>query len=374
MVTLGALETLGERLQGPYDFEMIIMESDVKISDAIMELQTKGAQATEKVFNVNACGRPRIASSRKLGKRAVHNEDIGFEDQVPEEAKMTSKLSTSSAKDLVRANFRRSDFDKLVKEIKKVMGNSVGFWKELPFTLCDQPNPEFQEKNFGWKAPLINDQCWNGRDNGPYRSDIVQDGLENFVKNPEMESHNSRIAEPLILKEQSGKLTKITNELKSAHNGQEVDWWDQVSLNFRAKNPFFQQLIFLFLKEPELAEDNDQFNEGSGSGDYESPGFSDDEDYEDYYDHEDHEGSGSGDDEYDEDTADPVPWVPWSPPVTEEPATEKPSTSTPEFTTRTPVTPSSTVTPPSKPKDSGTSMMSANMAIIVSCCVMFCVW
>ena len=246
LVTLGALETLGERLQGPYDFEMIIMESDVKISDAIMELQTKGAQATEKVFNVNACGRPRIASSRKLGKRAVHNEDIGFEDQVPEEAKMTSKLSTSSAKDLVRANFRRSDFDKLVKEIKKVMGNSVGFWKELPFTLCDQPNPEFQEKNFGWKAPLINDQCWNGRDNGPYRSDIVQDGLENFVKNPEMESHNSRIAEPLILKEQSGKLTKITNELKSAHNGQEVDWWDQVSLNFRAKNPFFPQLIFPF--------------------------------------------------------------------------------------------------------------------------------
>ena len=147
MFILGALETLGERLQGAYDFEMIIMESDVKISDAIMELQTKGAQATEKVFNVNACGRPRIASSRKLGKREVHNEDIGFEDQVPEEAKMTSTKMSSSAKDLVRANFRKSSFDKLVKEIKKVMGNSVGFWKELPFTLCDQPNPEFQEKN-----------------------------------------------------------------------------------------------------------------------------------------------------------------------------------------------------------------------------------
>ena len=107
---------------------MIIMESDVKISDAIMELQTKGAQATEKVFNVNACGRPRIASSRKLGKREVHNEDIGFEDQVPEEAKMTSTKMSSSAKDLVRANFRKSSFDKLVKEIKKVMGNS---WEML---------------------------------------------------------------------------------------------------------------------------------------------------------------------------------------------------------------------------------------------------
>ena len=139
--------------------------------------------------------------------KTLLNKHRGQSDQ---RKKMTSKLSTSSAKDLVRANFRRSDFDKLVKEIKKVMGNSVGFWKELPFTLCDQPNPEFQEKNFGWKAPLINDQCWNGRDNGPYRSDIVQDGLENWVKNPEMESHNARIAEPLILKEQSGKLLKIT--------------------------------------------------------------------------------------------------------------------------------------------------------------------
>ena len=219
-----AIETLGERLQGPYDFEMIIMESDVKISDAIMELQTKGAQATEKVFNNNACGRPKIASSRKLGKRSVQeSDDIGFVDQVPDEAKISTK-----AKDLVRANFRRSNFDKLVKEIKKVIGNSVGFWKELPFTMCNQPNPEFQEKNFGWKAPLTsNDECWNGVDNGPYSSDIVQDGLDNFVKNPEMEV--TRIYEPIILKEQSGKLIKITNELKSAHNGDEVNWWDKVS-------------------------------------------------------------------------------------------------------------------------------------------------
>merc|ERR1712029_541253 len=97
-------------------------------------------------------------------------------------------------------------------------------------------------------------------------------------------------------------------------------------------------------------------------------------DYDDIYDHY-HERSGSGDDDYEnEDTEDPeVPWETWTPPATEEPPTEKPSTSPPEFTTRIPVTPSSTVTPPSKPKDSGTSMMLANMAIIMLS-TMFLVW
>ena len=221
-----ALGTLSERLQGPYDLEMIIFDLDVKISTAVMEFQNQGHKITQSVFE--ECGTVRTA------KREAFSEDIEFEDQIPDEAKIDKIKDFSTAKDLVKANSRRSDFDKLVNEVRKISGDSLGFWRNLPYIMCDQPNPEFQEQLFGKsEAPVINnDQCWNGRDSGPYKAEIVQDGLAHISKNPEIEIVQTEIIEPMALKTQGSKLLVITEEIRSAHNGQDVVWWDDVSTRF----------------------------------------------------------------------------------------------------------------------------------------------
>ena len=68
---------------------MIILDMDVKISTAVMEFQNQGHKITQSVFE--KCGSVRTA------KREANNFDIGFEEQVPDEAKIMSKVSTSTS-------------------------------------------------------------------------------------------------------------------------------------------------------------------------------------------------------------------------------------------------------------------------------------
>ena len=75
-----------------------------------MEFQNQGHKITQSVFE--KCGTVRTA------KREAFSEDIGFEDQIPDEAKIANIKDFSTAKDLVKANSRRSDFDKLVNEVR----------------------------------------------------------------------------------------------------------------------------------------------------------------------------------------------------------------------------------------------------------------
>ena len=100
----------------------------------------------------------------------------------------------------------------------------------------------FQERLFGKsQVPELqgNDQCWNGEDSGQYDSDIVQDGLAHLLKNPEIQI-SSPLIEPAMLKIQINKLTTITAQLKEAHKGNNVQWWDEVSYLF---------IIFLYFRK-----------------------------------------------------------------------------------------------------------------------------
>lgn len=123
----------------------------------------------------------------------------------------------------------------------------------------------------------------------------------------------SPLIEPSLLKEQTNQLTQITLQLKSAHGGQDVKWWD----------------------EEFMIADQDQSNEGSG--DYEGSGddyyvqdpcqYSDDEDcYEGSGDDEDWEGSGAGT------PTEIESWAPWVPTST---STDHPTTATTPSTTTT---------------------------------------
>lgn len=64
------IQTLSDRLVGPFDIEAVVYPIGVKISDAIMNFQNSGFEVTGKVFE--DCGTP------KLTKRDVsccyHND------------------------------------------------------------------------------------------------------------------------------------------------------------------------------------------------------------------------------------------------------------------------------------------------------------
>ena len=116
---------------------MIILPLDIQISDAIMNFQEQGLTVTEKVFE--KCGK-----ARHMKRSAASDpDDIIFSDNVPEEAKMTKPVFPAiPQKDLVKA--RKSGFEKIVADIKKVSQDSQGFWRHLPYVMCDQPDPGFK--------------------------------------------------------------------------------------------------------------------------------------------------------------------------------------------------------------------------------------
>ena len=141
-----ALSSLGERLNGPLNLEMIVLPLDIQISNAIMTFQDSALRVTQKNFDL--CGTP---AYMKRSKRTTDNEDFETEvlfnenEHVPEEAKVAAiKMPISSPSNLVKSNLRKSEFERLIVEIRKLSQDSQGFWRRLPFEMCDQPDPAFQ--------------------------------------------------------------------------------------------------------------------------------------------------------------------------------------------------------------------------------------
>jgi len=232
----------------------------------------------------------------------ILDSDFGS-DQIPEE---------------VKSNMHRSEFKRLIKEILNLGQDSQGFWKHLPYVMCDQPVNRFQEKYFGTSEPLKqtnNNQCWNGKNSGPYRSEIVEDGLDHLLQNPEFKLR-STLLKPNLLKQQTDELKHITLQLKSAHTGQDVEWWNEqiMAVNDQEDSDF------------EGSGDwSDSDYEGSG---YEGSGnrcgyVSDDEDYDD-------EGSGDCSPAETTTTSTESPWTEWKP--------REPSKTTTKTTTTTTTT------------------------------------
>ena len=269
---IDALKPLGNQLQNVHNLERLLLTTNspnlpLQISDAIMEFQRKSHEVHQKVFDI--CGRPKTYSKRDIRDVSLEemtrnntNADIetkvGFADQIPFEAKASAIVSDQS--DLVKSNMLKNDFKKIIKEVAKLGEESQGFWRHLPYVLCDQPVDKFQEKLYGkivikGSKESNNEKCWNGHNSGPYSSEIVEDGLVHLSQNPEIHL-SSPLIQPVLLKAQANELKHITIQLKSAHTGQNVEWWDEKIMTLNDES-----------------EDNDDF-EGSGAG------FSDDEDYE----------------------------------------------------------------------------------------------
>ena len=192
----------------------------------------------------------------------------------------------------------KSQFETVIQDIRQSVRQSQGFWRHLPYSLCassqetlfsrvlrESRNAEIRDDNLrnshhgvlssrkkeslSTNARKENNEklCWNGKDSTPYDSDVIEDGLINQANNPEVAL--SSAGPPEIVRDQIYKLQSITNQLKQAHRGQDVEWWDEEDDSFQ--------------------DDSYIMNDGSGDDAVEGSGryYPDDDD-------EDHVREGSG--------------------------------------------------------------------------------
>ncbi|KAF6739324.1 Glypican-4 [Oryzias melastigma] len=214
---LDAMLSLAERLEGPFNFESVMDPIDVKISEAIMNMQENSMQVSQKVFQ--GCGTPKLSQSfrnrRSLKETGFANR---FRPYTPE-ARPTTAAGTSLDR-LVRSgcSFFNSGlfssvspvsfFSVQTSEVKRKLKQAKKFWSTLPETVCAD----------GGIAP--GDECWNGTAKSRYELHVIGNGLANQGTNPDVEVD---ITKPhTVIRSQIAALKEMTIWLKTAHSGNEI--------------------------------------------------------------------------------------------------------------------------------------------------------
>jgi glypican 6 len=197
---------LAQRLEGPFNIEAVVDPIDVKISDAIMNFQENSEAVSTKVFN--GCGRPNIDNRKKreADKGGSSSDDTYWNDfknkkgKQPLDARPTTAAGTS--------------LDRLVRDIKSKIEVAKDFWKDLPHSICNKQAAKISNE----------DNCWNGDGKAKYMPEVIGDGLLNQNNNPEVEVNVMK--RNIVVDQQILQLKLITNKLKNAYSGVDVDWID----------------------------------------------------------------------------------------------------------------------------------------------------
>ncbi|XP_052005753.1 glypican-6-like [Xyrauchen texanus] len=191
---LDAMNGLAERLEGPFNFESVMDPIDVKISDAIMNMQENSIQVSQKVFQ--GCGQPKLNSAFRTRRSP---RDSGFPGRFrpySPDARPTTAAGTS--------------LDRLLTDAKKKLKHAKKFWSTLPDTVCegDRVSP--------------GEECWNGTAKSRYESVVMGNGLANQVSNPDVEVD---ITKPdMVIRRQIAVLKEMTSWLKAAYTGTDISF------------------------------------------------------------------------------------------------------------------------------------------------------
>ncbi|XP_011866007.1 PREDICTED: glypican-6 [Vollenhovia emeryi] len=224
-----AVDKIADRLLGPFNIEVLVRPINLKISEAIMNFQESSQDVSQRVFT--GCGRPMLGRRRRRDNHELELESLNFD----QETLTDDRASTAAI------------LDKLVKEIRQRVRDQRQFWVYLPYRLCQEE---------GLVVPPSNtNECWNGTHVDKYLYPLSNAG-ESQTLNPEVRSMSNR---PTIVRDQIFSLTTITNRLKSAFNGQDVDWIDTDETWYGSGSGS---------GDGEFTDDEDGFKEGSG---YEGP-------------------------------------------------------------------------------------------------------
>ncbi|KAM7418108.1 hypothetical protein PAMA_017650 [Pampus argenteus] len=189
---LDAMIGLAERLEGPFNFESVMDPIDVKISEAIMNMQENSMQVSQKVFQ--GCGQPKPSMAFRSRRSVKETGFTGRFRPYSPDARPTTAAGTS--------------LDRLTNDVRKKLKQAKKFWSTLPETVCEGERI----------AP--GDDCWNGTAKSRYESVVIGNGLANQVSNPDVDVD---ITKPdIVIRSQIAVLKEMTSWLKAAHSGNDI--------------------------------------------------------------------------------------------------------------------------------------------------------
>lgn len=193
---LDAMLGLAERLEGPFNFESVMDPIDVKISEAIMNMQENSMQVSQKVFQ--GCGTPKQIAAFRSKRSARETSFTGKFRPYSPDARPTTAAGTS--------------LDRLTTDVKKKLKHARKFWSTLPDTLCAD------------ERSVSGDECWNGTAKSRYQSVVIGNGLANQGSNPDVEVD---ITKPdVVIRTQISVLKDMTSRLKAAYSGNDISFDD----------------------------------------------------------------------------------------------------------------------------------------------------
>ncbi|XP_072292255.1 glypican-4 [Eucyclogobius newberryi] len=189
---LDAMLSLADRLEGPFNFESVMDPIDVKISEAIMNMQENSMQVSQKVFQ--GCGQPKPSAGFRTKRSMKETAFTGRFRPYSPDARPTTAAGTS--------------LDRLTSDVKKRLKHTKKFWSTLPETVC------------AGERIAPGDECWNGTAKSRYEAVVIGNGLANQVSNPDVDVD---ITKPdIVIRSQIAALKEMTSWLKAAHSGNDI--------------------------------------------------------------------------------------------------------------------------------------------------------
>ncbi|XP_072357640.1 glypican-6-like [Scyliorhinus torazame] len=191
---IDAMLMVAERLEGPFNIESVMDPIDVKISDAIMNMQENSMQISQKAFQ--GCGKPKLWPASRSSRSVSDGFNVRFRPYSPEE-RPTTAAGTS--------------LDRLVTDVKEKLKKAKKFWSTLPHSLCiDNNSTGVTEQN----------ECWNGSNKSRYIFSVMGNGLASQLNNPDVKVD---ITKPdMVIRRQIMVLRTMTNKVKNAYHGNDV--------------------------------------------------------------------------------------------------------------------------------------------------------
>lgn len=191
---IDALLQVTSRFTGESSVDMVIYSIPLRISEAMLTMQENIEVFNGKVFQ--ACGTPHLSPTRS--------------SQSEEARKFTNAAAESETQPAASIKL-----EKLVSDVTSKLREMQQYWVQLPNALC----------NDRVTAGAANeDKCWNGMGKARYLPEVMGDGLASQINNPEVEID---ITKPdMTIRQQIMQLKIMTNRLKNAFNGNDVDFQD----------------------------------------------------------------------------------------------------------------------------------------------------
>ncbi|KAM8952321.1 glypican-1 [Pelodytes ibericus] len=185
-----SLLLVADKFSGSSNVVNIVGSIHTKLSEAINYMQENKEVITNKI--IKSCGNPE--KSNKGSK--------------PEERRRKIKVSQEDKTAVGSAEY-------LVSEVKLMLSDFQDYWVSLPNIFCNDKITA---------SPANDEKCWNGNTKGRYMPERMGSGLANQINNPEVDVD---ITKPdMTIRQQIMQLKIMTNRLRNAYNGNDVDFQD----------------------------------------------------------------------------------------------------------------------------------------------------